>query len=368
MDLLHPYRTLRLAGLLVSIILIGLVWILDIRTPNDFSVFLLILVPLGAIAWLFGRKIGIAAAIAAALASFIGEGFLEAGHSGPGFLVSNALMKGALFLACAVGVSSLRGAMDALQRRNLELTEANEIKTAFLSMASHDLRTPLSTVMLTSEIMRNSIQHEAEVDRERLLKMLFQTASATSRMRAMVDNYLDLGRIESGVFSKHPQQVNLAEWVAGVCDSHQLLAAARDVSLCCEVEPSGEYEFDPSVLEAALMNLITNAIKYSASGGRIIIKASGTNDGFQITVTDDGPGLGENPEQVFRKFYRGSGGKNAPGHRSAGLGLYIVQQAVMAHGGTITAGNAPDGGASFEILIPSPVRERTSILQLGRTQ
>lgn len=361
MNTLNDIRKIRPFGLAISVVLLVLIWLLDIKTPNDFSVFLLTLLPLAAITWLFGRSIGIFAAIVAALASFVGERFLESGHSGPEVLISNGLMKTALFLACAIGVSSLRGTMDTLHRRNVELTEANEIKTAFLSMASHDLRTPLSTMMLTSEIMRNSLQHDQQVDRETLLKFLYQSASATSRMRAMVDNYLDLGRIESGVFTVHPQWINLAEWVTGICDSHQLLGQARGVSLVCEAMPTPDYEIDPSVLEAALMNLITNAIKYSGEGGRIVIKAKPASGGFQISVNDSGPGLGEDPGRVFKKFYRGSNGKVAPGQRSAGLGLYIVQQAVEAHGGTISAGNAPDGGAKFEIFIPSNSRQRELI-------
>jgi signal transduction histidine kinase len=177
--------------------------------------------------------------------------------------------------------------------------------------------------------------------------------SNTQRMQRIVDELLDLSRIESGHWKPRPQLVKIAELVAEVFGRVAPAASTKGVALDVRVDPTMTAIFaDRTALEQILINLIENSLRHTGEGGRITIETKPARNGVMLTVTDTGTGIPpEHLPRIFERFYRADSGRSRAAG-GTGLGLAIVKHLVEAHGGSVSAESIVGSGAAIKIFFP----------------
>ncbi len=270
------------------------------------------------------------------------------------------------FAGSAADVTDRWRADQRLQQLNVELTvardnaeEASRAKSEFIANISHELRTPLQSIIGFSEL---GIVRARE--QERLGSMFCDIHGAGHRMLALVNDLLDVAKIDSTVGTFHVERVDLRRIVRGVARELQpllerhrldLRMALGDLPLTAKV--------DPLRIEQVVRNVLANAIKFSPKGAPIELTA-GVEDGLiALTVRDHGPGVPPAElEVIFEAFVQSS--RTNDGAGGTGLGLAICRKIVAAHGGSIDAGNADGGGACFTIRLPARASAETMPMPL----
>lgn len=237
-----------------------------------------------------------------------------------------------------------------LETANEQLKEMNRVKSAFVSVASHELRTPMTSIKGYVENMLDGLTGALS---EKQSHYLHRVKYNVDRLMRMINDLLDLSKIEAGRVELRLVPVSISELVNDVTESLEQIA--RNKALTMEVLHIGmspTLEADHDRLTQILTNLVGNAIKFTPRGGMIQVKTEMNKDGYlQICVADTGCGIHpEDLPRVFEKFYRGQGvPSETPG---AGLGLAIVKSLVEIHGGHIWAESIPGNGSSFYFTIP----------------
>jgi two-component system, OmpR family, sensor histidine kinase KdpD len=229
--------------------------------------------------------------------------------------------------------------------KRAEILEASErLQRALLQSVSHELKTPLSVVRTGIDALVKEVDHS-----ENSQASLREIRQALRRLHRVIDNLLDMTRIESGVI--HPK----LDW----CDAEELIQAAIDLGadgisyhpITIETDKNLPIvKVDQALLEQSLCNLLLNAASNSQPGTKIVIRARVADDRLILSVLDEGKGIPafELP-RIFQPFHRGA--EAPPG--GTGLGLAIVDGFVQAHGGSVTAANRPSGGTEFVMTIPA---------------
>ena len=177
----------------------------------------------------------------------------------------------------------------------------------------------------------------------------------THRLEQIIGDLLDLARLEGGGGTMKREHVPVAGLFDRLASRHEAEFTKRRITLSSRIAATAEWVIgDPDRLEQALQNLVANALRHTPDGGTITVTSETAIDGFHIVVRDTGPGiLPEHLPLIFDRFYKADASRTATGAVSgSGLGLSIVRAIVERHGGTVTASNAPDGGAIFEFLLP----------------
>jgi two-component system sensor histidine kinase KdpD len=229
------------------------------------------------------------------------------------------------------------------------------IKADLLAAVSHDLKTPLSTILVTLQSLRRFLDHHDAATRTELLTL---AETETARLGGMVANLLDMGRLEAGAVA-----VKTAPWAArdlAAAAADRVALILGDRRLVNEVDRTAPVMMvDASLFETALSNVLENAVIYSPPGSTIRIR-SACEDGLgRIEVLDEGPGFADSAEAMFEKFVRGSGGDGRP--PGTGLGLAIAKGFLEAQGGAIAAGNrVPGKGAYVRLSAPLAPAEVTA--------
>jgi two-component system sensor histidine kinase KdpD len=227
--------------------------------------------------------------------------------------------------------------------------QAEQLRNSLLSSVSHDLRTPLAAIAgASSSLLGNEAGQNSDVRQE-----LLQTIVDESRRLArLVDNLLDMTRLESGRVPLNKQWHVLEELVGSVCTRLRRELERHEVHVDIPADLP-LLSVDGLLIEQVLLNLLENAARYTPAGCRIDITARTQNQNVEVRVADNGPGLPPGNEmRVFEKFFRGSITPTADGRRGAGLGLAICKAIIQAHGGSILARNLSTGGAEFVIVLP----------------
>jgi two-component system sensor histidine kinase KdpD len=217
------------------------------------------------------------------------------------------------------------------------------MRSSLLSSVSHDLRTPIGTVLGTATTMLDAGDTLGPEERSELTATIRDEAA---RLAHLVENLLEMTRVEAGGLEVHKEWVPIEELVGAVLNRFESSLEKRDVRISVPSELLAPV--DPVLFEQVLVNLIENALKHTPPESPIEISAK-SEDGFvAIEVADRGPGLPKGSEaSIFEKFVRGEGRG-----RGVGLGLAICRGIVQVHGGTIEAKNRAGGGASFRVTLP----------------
>jgi two-component system sensor histidine kinase KdpD len=223
--------------------------------------------------------------------------------------------------------------------------ESERLRNSLLAALSHDLRTPLTSLMVQTESLAHSAPPLAPGQRA----MADALRDEMVRMSMLVTNLLDMARIESGEVKLKLQWQAIEEVIGSALRASRAAIAGHVV--LTQVPPSLPLvQYDAVLIERVLSNLLENAGKYTPSGSTITVSAEPHGMWLNVSVADDGPGLPPGQEEsVFEKFARGERESAKPG---VGLGLAICRAIVGAHGGTIHASNRPGGGAVFVFTLP----------------
>jgi two-component system, OmpR family, sensor histidine kinase KdpD len=223
--------------------------------------------------------------------------------------------------------------------------ETERLRNSLLSSVSHDLRTPLATITGAASTL---LEQEGYVDATTRRELLESVREEADRLNRLVQNLLEMTRLESGQLGLHKEWHPIEEVIGAALRRLEKRLAGRRITT--RVVPDLPLvAMDDVLIEQVLVNLLDNAVKYTPPGSPIVIVATATDEAVTVEVADRGPGLPRGDEEkVFDKFYRGEPGKG----RGAGLGLAICQGVVRAHGGRIWAQNLPGDGVAFLFTIP----------------
>jgi len=228
-----------------------------------------------------------------------------------------------------------------------ELRRLSALRADFVSLVSHELRSPMATVIGSARTLQQRWRELSPEQRESFLALI---GDETTRLASLISDVLDTSRIEAGTFSYTFDELDLSELVREVAAA---AAVGQDeVAVDTAVaEPLPTIRGDRERLRQVLANLIENAVKYSPAGAAVEVSASALNGRVVVDVRDRGPGVSaEDQVLIFEKFGRAKTGKTLPG---TGLGLFIARSIAEAHGGTLEVRARREGGAVFTLSIPT---------------
>ena len=225
--------------------------------------------------------------------------------------------------------------------------EIDEMKSEFISVASHELRTPMTSIKGSLELLLGGYAGEMPQEANELLGI---SLTAVDRLIRLVNDILDIAKIESGKMEFHLAHLNLAECIEKSMRSIRSLAEAHHVSFQTEQPENIPTVFaDRDRLEQIITNLLSNALKYSPANSVVHIRTSSRNDTVRISVTDQGPGVPPSKiHKVFDRFQQLEGAK-----KGTGLGLAICRALVEQQRGKIWVESVPGHGAEFHFELPA---------------
>lgn len=247
----------------------------------------------------------------------------------------------------------LKEALQKLEESQIELSEAldkekqlNEIKSRFVSMASHEFRTPLSTVLSSASLLSKYTREEEQEKRDRHISKI---KNSVKHLNDILEDFLSLGKLDEGKVTAHPVFFNLSAFIEETAEELKGLLKPGQYIVHNTAEPL-DVMSDKKLLRNILFNLVSNAIKFSGENNPIEISSSRTGNGFSIRVQDKGIGISEkDQEHLFSSFFRAANATNIQG---TGLGLHLVKRYADLLGGIINLQSRLDEGTSVTIFIP----------------
>lgn len=233
-------------------------------------------------------------------------------------------------------------------QRNQLLTQVEELKSNFLRMMSHDLKTPLARIQGMTEMVKSdsnplSLKQREAVDR---------IHQSSKELSDFISSILSLGRIESKEIKLQLKSKDINTLLSEVIQQCEYLAGTKNIEIMTEFEPLFSIKIDEDLLRQVFTNLIENAIKYSLDNSRILVSTEEVDETLIIQVADHGIGIPDEAlPHVFSKFYRSLEVKNSS-VKGSGLGLYLAKYFVELHQGTLSVESEIDKGSTFTVKLP----------------
>ena len=240
-----------------------------------------------------------------------------------------------------------------------QLKELDKLKAEFLSIASHELKTPINVILGYVQLMVEEVYGTIS---EKQREVLHTVESQARSLARLTKNLLDIGRFDAGGGTVSPRAIELRALLVELEMAFRVLAEQRGVTLnvTWADDAPHEVQWDPDRMSEVLGNLLGNAVKFTPSGGCVSLRVDKAGDGVVIEVRDTGAGIP--PDQlphIFEKFYQADNQASAS-QRGTGLGLAIAKGIVEAHKGTITVESTPGVGTVFTLVLPLRVTGRRS--------
>ena len=236
--------------------------------------------------------------------------------------------------------------------------EASTLQKQFISMVSHEFRTPLSIVDGNAQILQRRVETIEPMETQKRLKTI---RSAVSRLVNMMEAVLSSNMLKTGKLDLEPADFNLGKLIEELCHEQADLSAQHKI--ICDMKGLPELvHLDAKIITLIMTNLLSNAVKFSLENP--VVEIIGTQDanGVRLTIADNGVGIPEDElTQIFSKFYRATTSNGIPG---SGVGLALVRDLILLHGGTIQVESTVGKGTRFDVLFPSsiptanPIREQ----------
>lgn len=259
----------------------------------------------------------------------------------------------ALLIAVSLSLVLRRWVAAPLEEANRRLASENEEQTNFLALMSHELRTPLSSIIAFTDIWEKS-DRARDAEEERLVGKIKESSSA---LLNMVNNTIDVARLEAGSLALQIDETDLVDVVGAVFATAEPLALQQSVALSKSIDPAiPVMRTDGEALRKVLLNLVGNALKFTPSGGSVAVEARLEDGGkrVRLSVTDTGCGIAlEDLGRIFEKFSQVSV-KDVSGRKAAGsgLGLYLVRNLVERLGGEAQVQSEAGKGSTFIVFVP----------------
>ncbi len=247
------------------------------------------------------------------------------------------------------------------QKKHELLLQVEELKTNFMSLVTHDLKTPVARIQGLAEVLlRKADERLIDRDKETVRTII----DSTDELNHFISSILELSKIESRRLTIQKQSKDINQLIERSIDGLKPQAKAKGISLRSNLEPLFPIKFDPSLISKVINNLIDNALKYSEPGSEVSIESREIDGCVEVAITDQGIGMTEEElDQLFTRFYRA---KNDTTTKIAGtgLGLYLTKYFVEAHGGSVVVESEVGKGSTFRIRLP--IEEKEMSLGLKR--
>ena len=273
-------------------------------------------------------------------------GLISLGRSEPdGFREHEVELVSLLGRLAASAVQNIRS-YESERRTVEELRSLSALRADFVSLVSHELRSPMAAVIGAARTLQARWRELRPDQREAFLALI---GDETTRLAALIGDVLDTSRIDAGTFTYRFTDVDVAALVRETVATASV--GQDEVPLVSDVGSVPRVRGDAERLRQIFANLIDNAVKYSPSGEPVEVRVAQSNGAVIVSVRDRGPGIKEQDQRlIFEKFGRVTGVGSKPG---TGLGLYIARSIAEAHGGTIELSSAPGRGTTFTVKLPS---------------
>jgi signal transduction histidine kinase len=236
-----------------------------------------------------------------------------------------------------------------LQRKNELLLQVEELKTNFLSLVTHDLKTPVARIQGLAEVLiRKASERLLERDKDTLCNIL----NSTEELNRFISSILELNKVESNRLNINLESKDINQLIERSVEDFKAQARARKIKIITALEPLFPVKIDASLISKVINNLIDNALKYSPVESSIFIESKEVGDHIEVSVRDQGIGMTEEEQfSLFTRFYRA---KNDTTTKVAGtgLGLYLTRYFVEAHNGSVAVQSELGKGSTFKIFLP----------------
>ncbi len=233
-------------------------------------------------------------------------------------------------------------------QRNRLLTQVEELKTNFLSMMSHDLKTPIARIQGMAEIALNEPKQLSPNQKEALSTII----RSSEELGNFIGSILDLSRIEGKEVKLQKTSRDINSLLKEVVRKYEYNAHKRGIAIKTELEPLFSVKVDVDLIRQVFGNLVENAIKYSPENASVIISSKEEAGQITVGVTDSGPGIAKDElDNIFLKFYRSKAAKASP-INGTGLGLYLAKYFIELHSGKISVDSVPAKGTTFTVQLP----------------
>jgi signal transduction histidine kinase len=327
-----PSKTRAIAYALAAVLLASVTWV-DLLTGYELGLFVLYFVPVGIASWYGSRRAGLAFAVAAAAGWYASDLLGHHPYSNQLLIYWETFMRFVAFAITALALSRIRSEM----RRQEDL----------LRVVSHDLRTPLAALEGQASILRRKAGSD-----EWVAARADAILRASQRMDAMIQDLVDGARHQAGQLRLELRAFELGPYLADFLRRMEGTLDVERVDLAVAATSPLRVRADPDRLERILVNLLSNALKYSPPEGRVRVDALDRGAWLVLSVADEGPGIApEDLPFLFERYYRG---RAAGGLEGLGVGLHSARMLVEAHGGRIRVENVPGAGARFVVELPAP--------------
>lgn len=250
----------------------------------------------------------------------------------------------------AVATRTLSGGVLLVLRDITRLVSTVQMKTDFVANASHELRTPIAAIKLAFETLSDVYQD----DPQQTARCIDIIGGHLKRLEDMLQDLLDLSRVENAEIKPEIQPLAAGEILAGIEQTQGPIAQTKNITLQLQIEPPGlMIQSDPRLLQLILKNLVENAIKYTPSGGRVTVRLTEHERGFKLVVSDTGIGIPpQHLDRVFERFYQVDSARSSSSGRGTGLGLAIVKHALHALQGQVKLESTVGRGTTVTCLLP----------------
>lgn len=237
---------------------------------------------------------------------------------------------------------------------------ANEAKSMFLANISHELRTPLNIIMSINQMLRLYL-NKNELDKGQVEKKVNMQVQNCYRLLRLVNNLIDITKIDSGHFELIKRKGNIVQVVECITMSVVEYIEDKGIGLVfdTDIEESSLY-FDPDAIERIVLNLLSNAIKYTPSGGCIFVNIQSIEDGVVISIKDTGAGIDEEKIDVIFERFKQVDELLTRRHEGSGIGLSLVKSLIQMHGGSIEVYSEENKGTEFVVVLPAGIEDESA--------
>lgn len=241
-----------------------------------------------------------------------------------------------------------------------ELEQLNEMKSQFIEVSAHEMRTPMTVIRSGVELLMNRTLGDINPRQQEFLQVIERNIDRLARFATDVMN---LARLDSGSYPIRPEAISVEKALRPTLDMLKIKGEEKGIELHFDAEESASLQVfaDRDALSQVIFNLVNNVLMHCPSGTRVIVAAQAQQSKVAIEVSDSGPGIPPSElERIFERFYQ-VGRKNGPGYNGTGIGLTIVKALVEKMNGTIAVASTPGEGTSFTVTLPT-VAEKNEVL------
>ncbi|MEI7973029.1 MAG: ATP-binding protein [Bdellovibrio sp.] len=253
-----------------------------------------------------------------------------------------------------------------IEQKHQILSQVEELKTNFISMMSHDLKTPLARIQGMIELIRRDPTPLSL----KQIEGLDVITSSSGDLLGFIETILNYANLESKGVQLQLAPTDLNQILSRVLAKHEFLAKAKHVDIQTDLEPLFSLQLDARLIEQVFSNLLDNALKYSPEKSRLRLRSWESENRVWVSIEDQGPGIPpEELSNIFQKFYRSKSAKSSP-IKGSGLGLYLARYFVELHQGSLELQSKTGQGSTFTVNLPldlkAPIREVPNVQGTGR--